>query len=634
MLQSKIRAQKREECATPTGSPYPDTEPQEEQQGLDAIYAALPGELAARSDTFARAEKTMMRAGGEAGRVEVARRARGLLLQAERVRDGAAPYFARIRGRFRDGRGEDFAEDVRVSGFPYMEAWLTPEGELVAVSQWAGIAELARDPAAEAYQAQDGYERARGLVGKVDCLGVKVEDVEIKDGRVTRVAPRYGEVWRERVRGRLLDPGNIGIGQMWDVLDQDQMRLISRRDAKRRLLTIHGPAGTGKTVVALHYVGLQAAEEDGCLYVVPTPALARHVELGLRFTTRAPERWRVLALWEVLQELCPEAGPYLPEDEPTPLAEAKTGSADAGVLPYALAELGGGGPPADLLRAYWGGVAAYCRAAGKEEPIRRVRREDVPALMLLALRAGRRQAAPRPRWVIVDEAQAYPPLAYAAIHALAGNGARFVVAGDPNQRMGGPLGLAEFDHAREALGLSLKAADTVVLQSVYRTPRAIHALGRHILGEPAGKVTSLHDEEGETQAVAVPRASDVPARIAEEIVLGSERGLRMAVVIAPGLDRARQLMSAVAPELRRRLGSSAPSAVQLLDGADGYRGALAFGPLEAMQGLEADLIIVADADASAYPGDEAGAHRLYTAVTRARKRVVLVAAERLTPLLG
>ena len=619
----------------PVPSGFADTRPADEQTVVEAIYARLPDEVAARADAFARAERTMLRTGGEAGRVEVARRARGMLLQAERVRDGAAPYFARIRGRFRDGGGVGFAEDVRVSGFPYLEAWDTPAGEVLAVSQWAGIAELARDPAAQSYEAQDAYERARGLVGRVACLDVKVEDVEIRAGRVSRVAPRYGEVWRERVRGRLLDPGNIGIGQMWDVLDRDQMRLISRRDPRRRLLTIHGPAGTGKTVVALHYVGLQAAEEDACLYVVPTPALGRHVELGLRFSTRAPERWQVLALWEILQEICPEAGAYVPEDEPTPLAPAKTAAAEEGVLPHALAALGEGGARSDLLRAYFAGVEAYCRAAGLgEPPARRVRREDIPALILLALRAGRRWPGPRPRWIIVDEAQAYPPLAYAAIAAVAGDGARFVVAGDVNQRLGGPLGLPDFAAARDALSVAAKASDTVLLQSVYRTPRAIHALGRRILGEPAGDVTALHDEEGETAAVAVPRPSDLPARLAEEVVLASERGMRMIAVIAPRLQRARQLMPAVAPELRRRMGEHAPSSVQLLDGGDGYRGGLCFAPLEAMQGLEADLVIVSDADADAYPPDPAGARRLYTAVTRARKRTVLVAAGRLTPLLG
>lgn len=614
----------------PEGSAYPDTRPEEEQVVADAVYGGLSEEIERRARSFRSAEKTMLRTGGEPGRVEVARRAQGLLVQAERVRDGAAPYFARIRGRFRAAGDDLFEEDVRVSGFPYLESWDTPSGPAVAVSQWAGIAELARDPAALGYEAQDAYERARGLVGRVDCLAVKVEDVEFRDGRISRVAPRYGEVWRERVRGRLLDPGGIGIGQMWDVLDRDQMRLISRRERSRRLLTIHGPAGTGKTVVALHYVGLQAAEEDACLYVVPTPALARHVELGLRFSTRTPERWRVAALWELLQELCPEVGAYLPEDQPTPLAAAKTAARD--VLAAAEAALREAGRRPDPLRAHFAGVAAYCRQIGAAEPSRRVRREDVPALILLALRAGRRLPGPRPRWVIVDEAQAHPPLAYAAIAALAGDGARFVVAGDANQQLGAALGLSELGAAAGPLGIAPKAAATVTLGMVYRTPRAIHALGRRILGDPAGAVTSLHEEEGEM--AAVPGATDLPGRIADEVVAAAERGLRMVAVIAPGLGRARRLMPVVSATLRRRLGEQAPVATQLLDGAEGYRGGLAFASLEAMQGLEADVVIVADAQAAAYPPDRAGARRLYTAVTRARKRVVLIAAGELTPLVS
>ena len=52
-----------------------------------------------------------------------------------------------------------------------------------------------------------------------------------------------------------------------------------------------------------------------------------------------------------------------------------------------------------------------------------------------------------------------------------------------------------------------------------------------------------------------------------------------------------------------------------------------------VKGLEFDGVIIPDADTGGYPKDLLSAHRLYTAVSRATRRLTVMACGRLTKLL-
>ena len=56
--------------------------------------------------------------------------------------------------------------------------------------------------------------------------------------------------------------------------------------------------------------------------------------------------------------------------------------------------------------------------------------------------------------------------------------------------------------------------------------------------------------------------------------------------------------------------------------------------LRLAKGLEFDRVIIADAQAEEFPGDDLSRRRLYTAISRATQRVTIVAQGDLTPLLG
>ena len=56
-------------------------------------------------------------------------------------------------------------------------------------------------------------------------------------------------------------------------------------------------------------------------------------------------------------------------------------------------------------------------------------------------------------------------------------------------------------------------------------------------------------------------------------------------------------------------------------------------PLDLVKGLEFDGVIIPDADRSMYPEGVLSRHRLYTAVSRATKRLSILADGEMTELL-
>ena len=53
-----------------------------------------------------------------------------------------------------------------------------------------------------------------------------------------------------------------------------------------------------------------------------------------------------------------------------------------------------------------------------------------------------------------------------------------------------------------------------------------------------------------------------------------------------------------------------------------------------IKGLEFDAVVVVEPDEEHYPSDVQGTRNLYTVITRARERVIIVATDRLTPKLA
>ena len=89
------------------------------------------------------------------------------------------------------------------------------------------------------------------------------------------------------------------------------------------------------------------------------------------------------------------------------------------------------------------------------------------------------------------------------------------------------------------------------------------------------------------------------------------------------------MVSGQAQDLMTSLAKDEP--YQVLDGRDSYRGGLAIGTAETMQGLEFDAMILWQVEEDMYPGNSPhAAKRLYIAMTRARKAVTVCAVHELS----
>lgn len=712
---------------SPEPKSLPPTDPAEEQRLVREILEQMPDAIANRQQTYTR-HRRLQALQYDPGRQVSLEYAKSSLTQAEAVAQGAPPYFARIRGRLRDDHGR-FAVDIRVSGFPHSESWQTSAGSIEIISQRAALATLARNPGATAYRVGDNDPLEPSRAGQtVRVEGeVVVEDIEIRNGQVVRVGPRFGEIWQDRVRERVVQPGSKDLSQLWEVLDPEQSRIVSDRLDGVRLLVVDGPAGTGKTVVALHHVALHAEEGAAILFLAATDSMKAYAYPAIGTLTLGGYAWQFYSLRELLLELVPEARssaessrfwyqatPLGPEkgrtdddslaavllqtyDEaeararqiaadflrgvvlvlgtlhplgPSSLGEVEIGSpnerhtldlwsyarkstpdgstfdpiGELDPVLRALQHIAQGVEPLrdlfsprtlervrtqvrpDLVEIYrqalWRWVTSHDldpAAAGFEDGRMesfRLRAEDTGPLLFLAAYARRAWPGRRPDWVLIDEAQAFPPISYLALHELLGESVRrFVLSGDLRQHAAAG-GVASWDEVLDALHLDRQAARRVELTHSYRTPQAIVEFAQALLGRSAGRATPLHPEKGEVQLVVVRNETDELETLKAEIRRAFDTRRHSILILAPSLYVAEALQQALRNEFGDR--------VQFLDGLSAYRGQLAVGSPETALGLEAEVVVGVAVTASSYPPGSESAERLYTLATRARRRLTLI----------
>ena len=705
---------------------WPETTVEDEQRILSGILQQLPEEVRNREARVKDMRRRMQAQPWDEGQAIVLARAEENLNQARRVLQGEPAYFARLRGKFVDCEGMEFTEDIRVSAFANMEEWEVDGRPVVIVSFRAGIADVVRNPSVAAY-VEDETGGARGRrPGRVEVYDAVVEDVEIRHGQVVRVAPRYTTVWEDRVRNRLLRVGTVGLDAMADVLDPEQSRILADREP--RVMVVEGPAGTGKTAVALHRVAILSGQSDVVLYVVPTPALASYIEPALPRLGLNAHRFVTVTPWDLLRMVLSVDLPFhAEEDDPwladqisndpqgilsclrsaysraeesmtsrlrifleTALAVVRTAmpGSEAALQRYettyrgkplvvnlvelipslgrgrlagshqerarflfdALMKVAEGNSTAsaflsksafdeflgqakvDWADVYRSAMLDYLGTHGRTLPTKiAVTRSGAAALLAFAAEMGFGLPAP-PRWVVVDEAQSFNPMFYRALASLADPSAHFVVSGDLQQDTVGHGTLRSWEEALSALGPAYSsAAKRVTLTRVYRLPLRIHNYAHAIFAGrgSAGNVTHLHPVEGEVQELIARSGEEQERFVREVIVQAWKRDLSSIVVIAPTVDLARRYLNLWE---RKHLDTLSPSQLrratpQLLDGSQAYRGGLAFASVEAMAGLEADVIIVTDVDTIHYPKNDLAARRLHTACSRARRLLVVIAVE-------
>ena len=229
-------------------------------------------------------------------------------------------------------------------------------------------------------------------------------------------------------------------------------------------------------------------------------------------------------------------------------------------------------------------------------------------LKLALVGGGERHA----RYVMVDEVQDYTTTQLAVLARFFPN-AHFLLLGDENQAVN--EGTASFAEIRQLFGELRGVVHECALMISYRSSPEITKL-----------FCSLLAEDERVQATSVQRGG-TPANIVELESTGEyEDALRKAVLdaaadgglaalIANSRSRAKQLAKLLADtdvHIVAADGELPKSGVVLLD-------------VRLAKGLEFDHVIVPDVHEGAFPDEPLRRHRLYTAISRATKRVTLLA---------
>lgn len=585
---------------------------QAEQAVFDAFERWADGERPNRRQLADRAYQRALTVGDEAAwqHAEIMERSYGQLADMATYHD---PYFARIKGRMRDLSGELFDVDLRVHRYHRSETFPADSGqEVLDISHLAPLADLVRNPQQRDLQitlTDREFLQWEGDHPHIEVLDSTVEDIEVENGRVTRVAPRYGAIFEDRVRRRLQHSALPALDVLADVLDEEQNAIVGNRSHTLKLLILDGPAGTGKTVVAAHRIAVAEPPDSPGLYVTPTTTLRDYVNPVLPRLGLDRTRARAVSLVDLAAMMWPD----LPWDEDLSgmALDAPCSWAD---WASALASTRSGTP-----KTSWEGL--YRRAAAKIgfEPGARLKAGDAALLLAMGAIVQRPRPQPVPRWIIVDEAQAVPIMAFEALNRWLGDDSSWVVAGDLMQQ-GSWHGWGGWNEIRKALGLPTQKTRILWLSRSYRVPPKIHAAAERLrtaLNPHAKSSESVpwHPHPGKVRVTGCETSDALAATVRDLIAAMTADGLTAQALIAPNLESLNRWEAML----------STPNVVyQRLTGNRPYRGGLVLTELDNARGLEFDGVILLDVDAAHYPAADWAARQLYTSLTRARRQAHLV----------
>lgn len=586
------------------------------EQGILGRWAEwVERELPNRRAAADRAYKRALQVGDEAAwqHAEIMERSHA---QLGEMIDHQDPYFARIQGRMRDVDGQLFSVDLRVHRYHRSETFPDADGgELLDISHLAPLADLVRNPVQTELaltMTDREFLQMAGTNPRIEVLDCTVEDVELDEGRVVRVAPRYGAIFEDRVRRRLAQSAVPALDVLADVLDREQNAIVGNRAPHLKLVILDGPAGTGKTVVAAHRIAVAVAPDSPGFYLTPTTTLRDYVRpvlprLGL-------ERSRAQA-WSIA-DLAAMMWPDLPWDSDL-----------SGMLPD------NSGDPQAWLRSFedarrshgnssWLGIYQMAAGALGQSVGAPLGLADVAPLLMLGVVAKRPRPQPEPHWIIIDEAQAIPLLAYSALRVWLGSEVSWVVAGDLMQQ-GIQREWDGWSGIQDALGLKNHQVANLWLAKSYRVPPRVHHAAEQIRqtiwpDSPKSESVPWHPHVGD---VTISRCATRRAEVDEaRRILDNDRqqGYTAAAMLVPDLEH----LTTWAKDLDQW-----NIEYQVLRDNVPYRGGLVLTTLDMVRGLEFDAVVLLDVSAQAYPNLAWAARKLYTSLTRSRRAVHLLAVD-------
>ena len=220
------------------------------------------------------------------------------------------------------------------------------------------------------------------------------------------------------------------------------------------------------------------------------------------------------------------------------------------------------------------------------------------------------------RYVMIDEVQDYTAAQLMVLRRYFGN-AKFMMLGDEFQAI--RQGTASFDKIRELFG---EVAEFPLLTSYRSSPEITEIFTRLLPREKRIRTASVQRPGTAPVKMACASRDEYVMRL-RSLISAAEQEKGLTAVICGNrrsLERIEELLGEDAPPVIRR-NQALPSG-----------GVFLITP-ELVKGLEFDGVILPDADPQMYPEDILSRHRLYTAVSRAIRRLSILAEGKLTGLL-
>ena len=225
------------------------------------------------------------------------------------------------------------------------------------------------------------------------------------------------------------------------------------------------------------------------------------------------------------------------------------------------------------------------------------------------------------RYVMVDEVQDYTVPQLMTLERYFPN-AHFLLLGDENQAI--KPDTASFADIHRVFERAGKQVHTCELMTSYRSAPEITDLFCSLMPEEdRPKVASVQESGSKPLILACTTDDDYVQALRTALDSARQRGGLCAMIAAH---------EGAAKRIAKLLGDDAPL---LLDDKAALpdSGVVLMG-LALAKGLEFDEVIIPDAQARTYGDDELSRHRLYTAISRATKRVTILSQGPLSPLLN
>ena len=224
------------------------------------------------------------------------------------------------------------------------------------------------------------------------------------------------------------------------------------------------------------------------------------------------------------------------------------------------------------------------------------------------------------RYVMIDEVQDYTAAQLMVLRRYFGR-ARFMMLGDEFQAI--RPGTVSFGKIHELFGEDGRQTRELPLLTSYRSSPEITNIFTGLLPREKRIFTASVQRPGTAPVLMACESGDEYRRRLRLLVNAAESDEGLTAVICANrasLEKVRQILGEKAPRVIGRNQALPHSGVFLIT-------------LDLVKGLEFDGVILPDADRETYPEDIMARHRLYTAVSRATRRLSILADGKLTALL-